>query len=359
MKNYGVLKGIAKQYKRDDDQDPHSELLMDVGGVSFRIAINVRSSRGPVQQRLIEYLIIDDVKHPIIDSARELPTGWNDLIDGVKDDAAIDYIRSNIFRATDMKPIVHMAPGPNNDLFERVEDLLQRAISEDGAVVYAFGERWGPEIDKKDVYFDFLPGNGVHLIHMNQGGAGDGNGTFRDGALVIDFPKSGTASAIFLKFQNQIWHTKEEDATPILDAPAVPVVSIPASGTINAWPVVASDSPYHLARIVAAMVNPLVAAMVNPPADDPGHEFVTILNTSDRTLDLANWKILDKQDKADTISGSIKPGEASVFLLSGNGAQLSNKGGTITLLDSRGLKVDGVAYIKNDAKAEGKPIIFS
>jgi hypothetical protein len=99
--------------------------------------------------------------------------------------------------------------------------------------------------------------------------------------------------------------------------------------------------------------------MVNPPADDPGHEFVTILNTSDRTLDLANWKILDKQDKADTISGSIKPGEASVFLLSGNGAQLSNKGGTITLLDSRGLKVDGVAYIKNDAKAEGKPIIFS
>jgi uncharacterized protein YukJ len=351
MKNYGVLKGIAKQYKRDDDQDPHSELLMDVGGVSFRIAINVRSSRGPVQQRLIEYLIIDDVKNPIIDSARELPIGWNDLKDGNKDDAAIDYIRSNIFRATDMKPIVHMAPGPNNDLFERVEDLLQRAISEDGAVVYAFGERWGPETDKKDVYFDFLPGNGVHLIHMNQGGDGDGNGTFRDGALVIDFPKSGTASALFLKFQNQIWHTNEEDGTPILDAPAVPVVPISASGTINSWPVVASDSPYHLARIVAAMVN--------PPADDPGHEFVTILNTSDRILDLANWKILDKQDKAETISGSIKPGEASVIQLSGNVAQLSNKGGTITLLDSQGLKVDGVAYTKNDAKVEGKPIVFS
>lgn len=351
MKNYGVLKGKAIQYKRDDDDSPHSELLMNVAGKSFRIAINVRSSRGPFHKRLIEYLIIHDIEHPSVDRARQLSTGWNDLKDGVKDDAAIDYIRSNIFRATDMKPITHFASGPNNDLFEHVEDLLQRAINDDSAVVYAFGERWGPEDEKKDAYFDFLPGNGVHLIHMNQGGSGDGNGTYRDGALIIDFPGSGTASALFLKFQNQVWHTDENDATPIGGAPAVPVVPIPDSGTIDPWLVVAPDSPYRLARIVAAMVN--------PHSDDPGHEFVTILNASDHTLNLTNWKILDQQDKADTISGSIEPGEATVLRLSGAGAQLSNKGGTITLLDSQGLKVDGVAYTKNDAKAEGKPIIFS
>lgn len=351
MRNYGVLRGTAVQYERDNDQDPHSELLMNVEGVSFRIAINVRSSRGPVQKRLIEYLIMHDIKHPVVDRARELPTGWNDLKDGVKDGAAIDYIRSNIFRATDMKPITHLAPGQNNDLFEHVEDLLQRAINEDGAVVYAFGERWGPEQGKRDNYFDFEPGNGVHLIHMNQGGAGDGRGTYRDGALIIDFPQSGIASALFLKFQNQVWHTDDQDAMPIDAAPAVPVVPIPDTGTINPWPVVAPDSPYHLARIVAAMVN--------PRSDDPGDEFVTILNTSDHTLDLTNWKILDQQDKGDIISGSIKSGEATVFKLSGGGAQLSNKGGTITLLDSQGLKVDGVAYTKKDAKAEGKPVIFS
>jgi uncharacterized protein YukJ len=351
MKNYGVLKGTAVQYKRDDDQDPHSELLMNINGESFRIAINVRSSRGPIQKRLIEFLVLNDIKHPIVDQARELSEGWNDLKDGVKDGAAIDYIRSNIFRATDMKPIVHTKPGPNNDLFERVEDLLQRAINEDGAVVYAFGEQWGPEDDKPDQYFGFEPGNGVHLIHMNQGGKGDGNGKFRDGALIVDFPKSGSTSALFLKFQNQVWHTDERDATPIENAPAVSVVPIPDTGMIDPWPVVANDSPYHLARIVAAMVN--------PRADDSGHEFVTILNTSNLTLDLANWQILDQQDKADTISGSIKSGQASVFQLSGNGAQLSNQGGTITLLNSQGLKVDGVAYTKDDAKAEGKPVVFS
>lgn len=354
MKNYGVLKGTAVQYKRDNDEDPHSELLMKIEGVSFRIAINVRSSRGPIEKRLIEYLIMHDIKHPIVDHARALPKGWNNLKDRTKDDAAIDYIRSNIFRATDMKPITHLAPGPNNDLFEHVEDLLQRAINDDSAVVYAFGERWGldgEEKDKEDQYFGFVPGNGVHMIHMNQGGTGDKNGTYHDGALIIDFPKSGTASALFLKFQNQVWHTDEKDATPINDAPAVPVVPIPDTGTINPWPVVSSDSPYHLARIISAMVNPLDV--------DPGNEFVTILNTSDHTLNLTNWKILDQQDKADTISGSIKPGVATVFRLTGNGAQLSNKGGTITLLDSRGLKVDGVAYTKAEAKAEGKPIVFS
>jgi uncharacterized protein YukJ len=351
MKNYGVLKGTALQYKRDSDEDPHSELLMNVEGVSYRIAINVRSSRGPVQQRLIEYLILNDLKHPVLDNARELPSGWNDLQDGVKDGAAIDYIRSNIFRATDMKPITHLAPGPNNDLFERVEDLLQRAIDDNSAIVYAFGERWGPETDKKDQYFDFLPGNGVHLIHMNQGGPGDGNGTFHDGALMIDFPKSGVASALFLKFQNQVWHTDEKNATPLVNAPAVPEVSIPSTGSIQPWPVVAPNSPYRLARIVAAIVNPL--------ADDAGRESVTILNTSDRPLDLTNWQILDRRDQVDRISGSLKPGEASVFRLTGKGAQLSNKGGTITLLDSAGLKVDGVAYTQADARTEGMPIAFS
>ncbi len=351
MKNYGVLKGKALQYKRDDDSEPHSELLMDVAGVPFRIAINVRSSRGPQRQRLIEYLILNDLKHPVIDRARELKVGWNNLIDGIKDGAAIDYIRSNIFRATDMKPITHLEPGPNNDLFERVEDVLQRAIDEPDAVVYAFGEQWGPENDKKDVYFDFLPGNGVHLIHMNQGGKGDGNGTFRDGALVIDFPTSRTATGIFLKFQNQVWHTNESDATPITDAPAVPVIPIPDTGVVQPWPVVAPDSPYHLARIVAAMVNPWGA--------DPSQEFVTVLNTSDSTLDLTGWQILDQQDQADPITGSIEPGAAAVLRLSGRGAQLSNKGGTITLLNAQGLKVDGVAYTKNDAQTEGQPVVFA
>jgi hypothetical protein len=99
MKNYGVLKGSARKFKRDDDNDPHTELLVEANGTKYRIAINVRSSRGPVAQRLVEYAVIDDLRHPAIDSARALPLGWSDLRDGKDDGAALDYIRSNLFRA--------------------------------------------------------------------------------------------------------------------------------------------------------------------------------------------------------------------------------------------------------------------
>src|SRR5262245_80758 len=309
---------------------------MEVDGVKYRIAINVRSSRGPVAKRLIEYCIKDDLNHPTINHAKALPFGWNPLKTGAQHhDAAIDYIRSNIFRATDMKPMTHTEPGPNNDLFEFIEDVLDRAISQNG-VVYAFGERWGPEATKQDQYFDFLPGNGVHLIHMNQGDSGGGNSTFQDGALVVDFPTAGKTAGIFFKFQSQVWHTSEDDGTPLPGTPTVPVVPIPTTGPVKPWPVVPLDSPYHLARIIAAIVN--------PRGDDPQKESVTILNTSDDTLDVRDWRILDQHDKADAISGKLEPGEALVFRLTGNGAQLGNKGGTISLLNKAGLKVDGVAY---------------
>jgi hypothetical protein len=38
--------------------------------------------------------------------------------------------------------------------------------------------------------------------------------------------------------------------------------------------------------------------------------------------------------------------------------QLGNRGGLITLLDPGGLNVDGVAYIKGQASAEGWSLVF-
>ena len=99
--------------------------------------------------------------------------------------------------------------------------------------------------------------------------------------------------------------------------------------------------------------------MVNPRGDDPRKESVTILNASDDTLDVRDWRVLDQHDKADTISGRLEPGQAVVFRLTGVGAQLGNKGGTISLLNKAGLKVDGVAYTKADAAKEGWPVVFA
>jgi uncharacterized protein YukJ len=350
MKNYGVLKGSAIAYKRDNDADPHSELLMSVDGVSYRVAINVRSSRGPSQKRLVEYLILQDLNHPVVDRVRALPEGWHEMKSPSSQTAAIDYIRGNYFRPKDFRPLIHTQPGPNNDLFERVEDLLQRAINDTEAVVYAFGERWGPEPFRRDEFFQFKPGNGVHLIHMNQGGVGDDGGRYRDGALFIDFPRSNITNALFLKFQHQTWHTTGARALPIPGAPVVPDVTIPDTGAIAPWKVVADDSPTYFAAIISAMVNPFGA--------DHGKESVTILNTSAQLLDLSGWTLRDDQDRSQTLSGRLLPSETITIPLASGGLMLNNRGGTITLLDPSGLKVDGVAYTAGQAREEGRPVVF-
>ena len=157
-------------------------------------------------------------------------------------------------------------------------------------------------------------------------------------------------NALFLKFQNQVWHTAGERALPIAGAPAVPEIPIPETGMIQAWAVVSEDSPSHLATIISAMVNPL--------GRDRGNESVTILNTSAETLDLSGWALMDEHERRQTLSGSVRPSETITVSLASGSLQLNNKGGMITLLDARELKVDGVAYTAAQAAVEGKPVVF-
>lgn len=58
----------------------------------------------------------------------------------------------------------------------------------ESSVIYAFGQRWGPEADECDQYFDYLPGNGIHDIHMNQGNSknwANDDGPWQDGRMEV------------------------------------------------------------------------------------------------------------------------------------------------------------------------------
>ncbi|MCP4371463.1 MAG: DUF2278 domain-containing protein, partial [Deltaproteobacteria bacterium] len=67
----------------------------------------------------------------------------------------------------------------------------------------------------------------------------------------------------------------------------------------------------------------------------------------------------DKNKKKEILSGpDLGPGETETITLSGSGAQLSNKGGIITLLDKHGIKIDGVAYTKAQSKKQGWTLVF-
>ena len=111
--------------------------------------------------------------------------------------AALDFIRGNLFNRLDMRLLPSTLPGPDNDLSDRLAHYVDRAQAEPGAIIYAFGERWGPERGKPDKIFRFEPGNGVHDIHMNQGndpGHRSDDGVWQDGGLLLRSPRPTNGS---------------------------------------------------------------------------------------------------------------------------------------------------------------------
>ncbi|AFZ18890.1 DUF2278 family protein [Allocoleopsis franciscana] len=339
IKNYGVLKGRAVAGKMEnDDKSPHYQVHVKDNQQSYRLAINVQSVLAPVD---LLYFVDDDFDHSITDKLTALDLGFH-LLPSKPGELALDYIRGNLFDVTQMKPLPYNVPGPDNDLNELIDLYIQRAIKSDKAVVYAFGEKWGPET-KADKIFGFRPGNGVHDIHMNQGSSGTFqkyNGVYQDGGLLIHFPERNQWVAAFFAFQSQSFHTDDVKGNPLVTTPDKPPLPLdPTTPT------------------VAAQVR-IIAALVNPMGEDPGKESVTLLNASPAPVDLTGWALADRLKRKYTLTGIIESGACMRVPLSGTDVQLANDGGIITLLDAQGIKIDGVSYTKEEAKKQGWTIVF-
>lgn len=90
----------------------------------------------------------------------------------------------------------------------------------------------------------------------------------------------------------------------------------------------------------------------------PEHETVTLLNRSAQEVNLDGWSLIDRLGWRMTLGPSIVPPGEAIRIAGDAPIQLGNRGGTITLLDTDGLKVDGVAYTAGQASDEGTTIIF-
>lgn len=230
-----------------------------------------------------------------------------------------------------MTPLPHDIPGPDNDLNEKLDHYFQRAMADEEAFIYAFGEPWGPE-SAKDKYFGFSPGQGIHDIHMNQGNHAsfaEQDGVWQDGGLLLHFPSNGQWVGMFLKFQSQAWHTDDRTGHALETEPT----PVPHDGVV---------------RIIAALVN---------DTRTPEQETITLLNTSPQTVSLDGWALADKRENKQPLSGDLAPG-ATRLLRVAKPLELSNQGGLISLLDDQGLKVDGVSYVKEQARRAGWTLVF-
>jgi len=326
LSNYGVLKGWVLDRKHGLGDRPHYQILIVGMNNKYRASVNIRSMKFPAE---LMYYIEKDFKHPILDNLDKYPKGFTKL-ESEPGGEALDYIRANLFDMKKMRPLPHDLPGPDNDLNEKLDAFLDNACDNEQSNIYAFGQKWGPVLDKRDKHFGFQPSNGMHDLHMNQGnshGFKGYDGVWQDGGLIVYNARRQRWSAFFLAFQSQALHTDDKYGHSI------------------------KKTPLHEGVIRFS------GAMINPTGNDQGRETVTLKNNGSKAIKLDGWMIADMRKNKFKLGGNIDAKSSRIITLPEQ-VQLGNRGGLITLLDKRGLKVQGISYTKEQGIQEGQTIQF-
>jgi uncharacterized protein YukJ len=344
---YGVLRGKLDRWKREDPlpgsrKSPHLQVrVLDGQGKPWRIPVNVRSG-DPAKSLVIFHRADPLLGHPILEELAAVPAGLTDLNHKPRSASnALDYSRAPLFDVTTGIALPPTGPGGDDDL----QDVVSRQLNDlkaNGGDLFAFGSHFHDAVPKPGIDAEFGTKDGMHDIHMNQGNAphehDEDNGVFNDGGLILLF--SDHVTGLFFRFKTQFLPTDAH-------GDRIPGVSkeIPPSATPIDTPPPAPGDPHPAFPAVY-----VERALVNPGGGDPGKEIVVIGNTTLTAVDLTGWSIVDKNNAADALAGVLLPPGASVpVVLSGTGAQLSNKGGTIRLLNPAGLLIHAVSYSKADA----------
>ncbi len=206
--NYGIVKGTVTGHLRNADDD-HYQILVQADTTMFRIASNVKSS-APHAPSVVLFKQLTALPSTLLSGLAALTPGFT-KVPSTPGGLALDYLRGGLFDVTTMTPVPADATVGHNDLKDKLEAAMVSAMAKEGTLIYAFGSRWGPDAGQPDQYFKFVPGNGIHDIHMNQGNSGGytgDNGIYQDGGLVLVFP-DGTCQAFFFAFQSQSFHTDD------------------------------------------------------------------------------------------------------------------------------------------------------
>jgi uncharacterized protein YukJ len=352
--HYGILRGRVDVFKREDDfSTPHLQIrVVDSHNQAWRVPVNVLSG----DQSLVIFHRLDPLQnHPILAALPQVATGFTLLLPAARSAAsALDYFRAPLFDWPTGVAVPHTGPGANDDLQDVLVTYLKQLRDQNGEL-FAFGAKFpepGQRPDPRPIDHEFQTVQGMHDIHMNQGNASPGrfakdNGVFQDGGLILQF--GSRSVGLFLRFATQWLPTDNTTGHRLPEAEPIPAGGSPAPGGDGGGPTPVTHPIVYIER-----------ALVNPVGDDAGKEVVVIGNTTTASVDLTGWSIVDKNNKAEALHGVLVPAGASrLVVLSGSGAQLGNKGGTIILKNPAGAQVHAVSYSKEDAGQDDRYIRFN
>lgn len=334
IQRYSVLKGKPKAVAADKPDDPHLSILVDAGGVSHRVAINIRSGQPPYG---LLYAVVQDWDNPRIAALSALPYGRIRVAD--KPALSLDYIRGQLVTQQEMDVAPFGIAHPHNGLRTHLLPILEQAIATGTIDLYAIGQAWENEAEPDEV-FGFKPGNGIHNLHLNQGSSGSrqtaANGVHQDGALILHDTVSGRWTALFFAFQGQSFDT---DSLGFPLQPGGP-----------------ARDPDPKPRTAGSLR--IVAALINAQDSNEGEESVTLLNLADAAFELAGMAVEIGDGRRQVLSGMLPAGEALRVKLPKRMEPLGNRRGTIRLVNPSGSVIDSVSCTKSELGPDGWTVIF-
>src|SRR6476661_4594583 len=98
-------------------------------GVDYRVAVNVLSQQSPSE---LLYTADEAFDHPVLTGLPDLPDGFTEL-PSAPGRGALDFIRGNLFDRESMRPLPATAPGPDNDLADKLHHFVDRAQADPSA----------------------------------------------------------------------------------------------------------------------------------------------------------------------------------------------------------------------------------
>jgi len=323
--------------------NPHLWVVLEADGKLWFATINVRSNKDepgePVGKSYLYYYIDHDFSHPIVGSVLARPSSLSP-VERSYAGGAVDFLRGNLFDPNAMRVLPPEGLG-DDGLAHRLTAMLQYAKAQD-CDVFFYGNAFAKDNPHQtDQAFGYTPDTpyGLDNIHMTQGDPQaidlhlHENGVWHDGACFIWDARARRMNAIFLAFQSQAWHTNDEGAL--------------LYGATGCEP-----PPYDFtAAAPSPLAIPARAAEITSAHRAPdGTATVIIANMGAETIDLSQWRLLvDAKATYPLPATPLAPGRPLAAPLPAGA--LNDAGGLVTLLNSAGLRVDGVAYLGGDAKS--------